>query len=124
MRKALVALVAAAVVAVALPASADHRPNTYCSESGDICLSTKKIDGVRKFRLGMAAKYFDSYKLCVIGPNGEKTCHNYEVQKIEGGVYGDVVRWKGNFPNEGSGAYDVVWKQGGSRLGDRLGFHK
>jgi hypothetical protein len=125
MRIALIAMLATALVVSANPAQADHRPEEFCSESGDVCLSTVRIDGgVRKLRISLAAKYFDNYKLCVTGPNGDKTCERFEIEKFKGGVYGDKVRWSSNFPDEGSGAYDVVWRQGGSSLGDKLGFHQ
>jgi hypothetical protein len=105
------------------PARAHHRPNTYCSETGDICQSAAKVDGIRKFRLTLAAKYFDRYDLCVIGPGDSKTCKTFRVKK-QGSFYGDTVRWDTNFPDEGSGAYDVVWKMtSGDRFGKKLGFH-
>lgn len=124
MRRTLVTLLASALI-VGLPSSssAHHRPNTYCSETGDICQSTAKVDGVRKFRLTLAAKYFDRYKLCVIGPGDSKTCKTFRTKK-QGSFYGDTVRWDTNFPDEGSGAYDVVWKMtSGDRFGRKLGFH-
>ena len=124
MRIGLTAALTAALVVTAMPAQADHRPEEYCSESGDVCLSSNRIDGVRKLRIALGAKYFDNYKLCVTGPNGDKTCKRFEIEKFKGGVYGDKVRWSKHFPNEGSGAYDVVWRQGGSKLGDKLGFHQ
>ena len=125
MRISVVALLAGALLLGTLPAAqASHEPNEYCSESGDVCLSTNRVDGVRKLRIVLAAKYFDSYKLCVTGPNGERTCDRFEIEKFKGGVYGDKVRWSRFFPDEGSGAYDVVWRQGGKQLGETLGFHR
>jgi hypothetical protein len=120
----VIACVAASLVLVAAPVQATHQPEEYCSESGDVCLASNRIDGVRKLRISLAAKYFDSYKLCVTGPNGDRTCHKYNIQKFKGGVYGDKVRWSSNFPDEGSGAYNVVWRQGGDKLGQKLGFHQ
>ena len=125
MRIALLTGLIAALVMTALPAQAEHLPDEYCSESDDVCLSSTRIDGgVRKLRIVLAAKYFDSYRLCVTGPNGEKTCERFDIEKFKGGQYGDKVRWSTNFPDEGSGEYDVVWRQGGDRLGDKLGFHQ
>lgn len=125
MRRIVVACAAAAMVAGLSPsARADHRPNTYCSPSGDICQSTAKVNGVRKLRVTLAAKYFDRYKLCVIPPEGSRTCKTFKIEK-QGGLYGDSVRWAAKFPNEGKGPYTVVWKMtSGDRFGKKLGFHR
>jgi len=122
--KRLVPLLAAGLLAsVVPPAQAHHLPNQYCSESGDVCLSSKKMDGKRKLAIGTAAQYFKKYELCVTGPTGSTTCHTFEVTEGEGG-YGDVVRWARNFPREGAGKYIVEWKfMNGDRIGKRLGFH-
>ena len=124
MRIALAAALVAGLVATAAPVQAGHRPNEYCSESGDVCLSTTRIDGVRKLRIALGAKYFDRYKLCVTGPNDDTICHSFKIERFKGGVYGDKVRWSTNFPDEGPGSYDVLWRQGGNRLGQKLGFHQ
>ncbi|MDQ3982988.1 MAG: hypothetical protein M3271_09960 [Actinomycetota bacterium] len=121
-RNLVVAAVAGAVVFATLPAHANHRPQNYCSESGDVCQSTKRIDGVRKLRITLAAKYFDRYKLCVKAPDDSTTCKRFRIRK-QGDVYGSTVRWRKHFPNEGEGAYTVTWRNGGSRIGARLGFH-
>lgn len=124
MRTALIAGLTAALVVTAVPVQASHKPKEYCSESGDVCLSTTRMDGgVRKLRIILGAKYFNKYKLCVTGPNGDRTCHRYKIDRFRGGVYGDKVRWSNNFPNEGRGAYTVVWRRRGNRLGQKLGFH-
>ena len=115
-------LTAASVLALAPVASANHRPNTYCSDTGDICQSTAKVDGVRKLQITLAAKYFDYYKLCVITPNDTMTCHRYAIER-RGDFFGDVVRWDTHFPEAGPGAYTVIWKVSGDRVGHRLGFH-
>jgi hypothetical protein len=124
MRAIVIACLAASLVLVAAPVQAAHHPEEYCSESGDVCLASNRIDGVRKLRISLAAKYFDKYKLCVTGPNGDRECKTFNIERFRGGVYGDKVRWSANFPYEGSGAYDVIWRQGGSRLGRKLGFHQ
>ena len=123
MRKILLVAVASAmVVALSPTARASHRPDSYCSESGDVCQSTTRVDGIRKLRVSLAAKYFDRYRLCVIPPEGSRTCKTFEIHK-QGGVYGDTVGWRKHFPDEGNGAYTVVWKSGGDRFGEKLGFH-
>ena len=116
--------IALALVPALLPVAvqANHRPNLYCSESGDVCLTTAKDDGVRKLRIGLAAKYFQRYRLCVVAPNDSRTCKSFDIER-HGDVYGDSVRWSRHFPNEGSGAYTVIWKNSGERIGKKLGFH-
>jgi hypothetical protein len=122
MRKVLIAAVAGAVLLAPLPAGANHRPQNYCSESGDVCQSTKKMDGVRKLRITLAAKYFNRYKLCVKAPDDSTTCKRFRIRE-QGSAYGSTVRWRKHFPNAGEGAYTVTWRNGGSRIGARLGFH-
>lgn len=122
MKKVLALVAVVGLVSTAVPARAHHLPNAWCSESGDVCLSTKMSDGKRKLRIGLGARYFNRYELCVNGPEST-TCHTYEITNNDG-VYGDSVRWDRNFPNEGSGRYTVTWKfMNGDRIGRRLGFH-
>ena len=124
MRRVLpLVLIAGLFVFSAGAARANHRPKEYCSESGDVCVSVNKKQEDFKFRLGMAAKYFDHYKLCVKAPEGEKECKTFKVKKMEGGVYGGIVSWVKNYTPGGNGAYTVIWKQGGNVLGKKLGFH-
>ncbi|MFN2390311.1 MAG: hypothetical protein ABR575_12010 [Actinomycetota bacterium] len=124
MTRASAAALAALALLAASPATAGHRPNAYCSPSGDVCQSTAKVDGVRKLRITLAAEYFTRYRLCVTGPNDARTCKTFRIEQ-RGPVFGDSVRWSTNFPNEGRGAYDVVWKMlSGERIGRRLGFHR
>ena len=122
MRSVVVASVAAAVLLAPLPAGAGHRPQNYCSESGDVCQSARRVDGVRKFRITLAAEYFERYRLCVKAPDGSTTCKGFRIQE-QGSQFGDTVGWKKHFPNAGEGAYNVTWKSGGDRVGARLGFH-
>ena len=115
-------LAAALILVLAPPAPASHRPSSFCSESGDICVRTTNVDGVRKFKLGMAAKYFDHYTLCVNGPEGKNECKAFVVVKRHNRTFGDSVRWSRHFPNEGAGAYTVTWEADGYQP-PRLGFH-
>jgi hypothetical protein len=124
MRKIVLTAVAAAMVAAVAPvAQADHRPQQYCSESGDVCQSTKKVDGVRKLTITLGGKYFDRYRLCVKAPDGATTCKGFKIRDM-GPAYGSSVRWRKHFPDAGEGAYNVTWKSGGARVGARLGFHQ
>ena len=120
-----IVLLALTVVLMALPlrAEAVHRPTNYCSPSGDICQSTAKVDGIRWLRIGLFAKYFDRYRLCVMAPDGSKECHVFEIQ-AQGSNFGSSVRWGVHFPNKGPGPYSVSWSTGGNRVGRILGFHR
>lgn len=122
MRKIVVTVVGLTMMASAAPALAGHRPNSYCSESGDVCASAKREDGVMKLKISLAAKYFDRYKLCVTAPDDSKTCKEFRIEK-QGGVFGDTVRWRRHFPDEGPGAYTVRWSDGKGFRSKRLGFH-
>ena len=124
MRKIVLAAVSAAlVVGVVPPAHSGHRPSEYCSESGDVCQSTKRVDGVRKLTITLAAKYFNRYRLCVKAPDDSTTCKGFKIRDM-GPVYGSSVRWRKHFPDAGAGAYTVTWKNNGARVGARLGFHQ
>lgn len=122
-RMIVVTVASAALIAAATPpAEAHHRPNLYCSESGDICQSTRKTDGVRKLSIVMAAKYLDSFKLCV--RSAITVCERFRVRSLDNALYGRRVNWKRHFPvfTEHS-THTVWWRAGGTRIGRRLGFH-
>jgi hypothetical protein len=104
-------------------AEAHHLPSTYCSPTGDICQSTRKVDGIRLLRISLFAKYFDRYKLCVRAPDGTATCRRFEIRDL-GTTFGSSIRWRRQFPNKGPGPYVVTWYSGGHRVGERLGFHR
>lgn len=117
-----VALVSALSL-VAVPAEAGHAPNSYCSESGDVCASAREVDGKRLLRIVTAAKYFETYKVCVTAPDNSRTCRNGMMRDKDGdGVWTGSTNWAERFPNEGPGAYSVRWSSGGYRS-PRLGFH-
>lgn len=111
------------LMAIPLRAEASHRPTAYCSPSGDICQSTRKVDGIRWLRIGLQAKYFDRYRLCVRAPDGSRACRRFAIRD-QGATFGSSVRWGRYFPNKGPGPYVVVWWTGGHQVGERLGFHR
>jgi hypothetical protein len=122
-RIALVTTSIVVLVATAFPAAAHHRPTAACSPSGDVCKSTTKVSGVRRLRIGLAAKFFSRYRLCVTAPDDTETCHTYRIRHM-GPVFGSSIRWSTHFPRKGPGPYDVVWRfVGGGRIGRVLGFH-
>ena len=123
-QRLVVACVTVASVLVMAPAEAGHRPNVYCSPSGDVCQSTRKIAGVRKLRIGTAARYFGRFDLCVTAPDDTTKCKTFRMRK-NGSIYSRAVRWKRHFPDKGPGAYTVKWKfVDGGRIGRVLGFHR
>jgi hypothetical protein len=111
------------LMALPLRAEARHRPTTYCSPSGDICQSTTKVDGIRWLRIGLAAKYFERYNLCVRAPDDSRVCHRFEI-RAQGSTFGSSVRWFRHFPHKGPGPYIVTWWTAGERVGRILGFHR
>ena len=109
-------------VLVVVPASADHADKDYCSPSGDVCASTKMVNGVRKLRISTVEKYFSRYVLCVTAPDETRECKTFRIER-QGQTYGDSVRWRARFPWEGRGDYYVRWRANGDNITPKLGFH-
>ena len=124
MMKKLVGLMGLVMlVSLVQAATAGHAPNSHCSESGDVCLSTRKVDGKRLLRIVTTAKYFETYKLCVKAPDESRTCRRGLMRDSDGdGVWTGSMNWAKRFPNKGPGAYTVRWTAEGYRS-PRLGFH-
>jgi hypothetical protein len=122
--RSIITLLAVLVVAAApAPASASHLPLDACSPSGDVCKSVRRVDGVRRLRIMLAADYFERFRLCVTGPDASPTCHTYRIRDL-GATFGSSIAWRANFPFEGRGDYKAVWKFiGGGWIGRALGFH-
>jgi hypothetical protein len=118
-----VAALVSLLVAMPQPAQAHHRPSRYCSASGDICQSSRKHDGVRRLRIGSAARYFRVFHICVLDPRGYRFCAPFRLRERDDGTFSRSVRWRRHFAPAGKGAYTVSWWVGGSRIGRRLGFH-
>ncbi len=122
----MVMVTALAAILVALmpaPAGADHRPNIYCSESGDLCQSTRKVDGVRKLRIVLAARYFSTFHLCVRSPDGTAWCAPYRIRERANGAFWRSVDWFKQWGGREQGSYTVSWSVGDQRIGRILGFH-
>lgn len=125
MRRFAIVVVAAALAAMVLPvgvAGANHLPHTRCDPSGDTCVSVKKIDGVRRLRLGMLFKYFPKHQVCVKGPDDERTCVGFRTRRLNNGLWGSSVDWRAHYPFGGRGIYRVVWRTQG-RFFTSLRFH-
>jgi hypothetical protein len=90
-------------------------PHTWCSPSGDYCVSVKKVDGVRRLRLGMLAEYYREHEVCVRGPEDVRTCHAYRTRRF-GELWGSSVDWRKHYPFQGPGIYRVEWRTEFGRL--------
>lgn len=105
-------------------AFAHHAPNVYCSESGDVCNSTRKINGVRKLRISTADNYFEKYKVCVRAPDASRACRTGKMRDgNDDGIWEGSMKWRKRFPYKGRGAYNVRWYEPGGYKSPKLGFH-
>ena len=121
-RTAIVAAALAAAMLIAAPASAGHRPTGYFSPNGDFFTKIVRDNGIR-LEIGSLA-FRGRYQLCVVTPDGDRSCKRFRLSDADAdGVYADSVRWQRHFPDGGPGRYRVIWRKGGSRLGEVLGFH-
>ena len=125
-RSALVLVCSLALFAGLTPtAVASHRPNSFCSESGDFCqFATKNRKGIRyiEFR---SFVHRGKVKACVNAPDETRSCVKDRFRDgNDDGVFVSRLRWSTNFPNKGPGSYTVRWRQNGARIGRVLGFHK
>lgn len=113
--------VALFVASSAASASQPKRIAGYCSETGDLCFGVLNRDGAVSLEITTFARYFDRYILCVKPPRGPTSCRSFPIRK-SGHFYESRVRWPGNFPARGPGAYLVTWKLGVNPLGPALKF--
>jgi len=125
-RTLTIATLAVVVVLTVVPAgsaTATHFPHTKCSPSGDYCVSVKKINGVRRLRLGMLFKYFPKHEICVKKRGAASgTCHTYRTRKGSSGLWSSSIDWRKNYPFQGRGVYRVVWRTDSGPL-TSLRFH-
>ena len=122
-RLVVVTAMTASLVAVSHPAQAHHRANFYCSASGDLCESARKVDGARTLGVLLAARYFRVFHLCVTDPDGYEACVPFHVRSHDDGTFGRDVKWRKYFPYGDNGAYTVRWVANEHRIGKVLGFH-
>ena len=123
LRRSLLLALIAALIAVAPSAAADQtRVKSYCSETGDVCYGILKTGRVYSFRLTLAAKYFQRYRICVRPLGQQATCKSFPVKKT-GAAWGGTVLWQRNYPVRGPRGYRVTWRQGATRLGPPLTFY-
>jgi len=122
----IVSLSAALVVGLfAGGALASHRPNTFCSQTGDFCQSTARNNNGVRVLLFRSFVHRGKVRVCVKAPTNARTCVK---DRFTDGNNDDVfvtrLKWSTNFPNEGPGAYTVDWRQNGGSAGKKLGFHR
>lgn len=121
-RTLLLALIAALVAGAPSAAAGQTRVKSHCSVTGDVCYGIFKSGSVYSFRLTLAAKYFNRYRICV-RPLGEKAkCKSFPVKKT-GAAWGGTVVWQRNYPVRGPRGYRVTWLQRTTRLGPPLTFY-
>lgn len=130
---AIIATAAAAAVlgpmgiTSATAASASWEPlDQYASESGDsYYVVERNHDGRIRFRVRIAADYYDRTKICVrkIKP-GKKTkwvCHTVRMKPTgDFDIHQGKIRWQGNYPSKGSAERKVRF--GGSPGAVKLRF--
>ena len=125
-RTALSLACALALVAGLAPSAlAQHRPNWFCSTSGDYCQYAKKNGKGIRFLVFRSFAHRGEVKVCVRAPDGTRSCINDRFTDAnDDSLFVTRLRWNTNFPNQGPGDYSVRWKQDGARTGKILGFHK
>ncbi len=117
-----IAVLAAALALVVLPAAADAR-SSYCSPTGDYCTSVKKTGDDVLLRIGTFS--FDgAYRLCVRAPDGTARCERFRLLRSRAGIYSSTKSWRRHFPDRGAGVYRVRWQKAGANLGPRLSFRR
>lgn len=125
-RSVLVLVCALALLAGLAPSAlAQHRPSSFCSESGDYCqFATKNRENIR-YIVFRSFAHRGKVNVCVRAPDATRSCVKDRFTDANNdGVFVTRLRWSANFPNKGPGDYTVRWKQNGARTGKILGFHK
>jgi hypothetical protein len=107
---------------IPVPAHADHKKNAWCHQTGDYCTSTQKVKGKRKLQL-RSFVHTGKVKICVTAPDDSQVCKRAKLRKNNHDIYVGSKNWAKVYPDGGPGAYDVVFRWRGNKLGPTLGFH-
>jgi hypothetical protein len=110
----------AAVTGALLAAAPAEAKTSYCSPTGDYCMSVARIKGVRYLRFSTFSVR-GILKICVRDPKNARVCHSFRLRK-SGDLYSAKVIWKRRYPNRGAGTYRVSFFIHGTRLGAVLSF--
>jgi hypothetical protein len=123
MRRLVIAVLGAVLVVAALapPASAHHRPSSYCSPTGDYC---QWVTGHGPKLILRAFSFRGRVTICVEHRHDEADCRSSRLRPSGNGLRQSTINWRRRFPNRGGGAYTVRWEQHGFRIGHALGFHR
>lgn len=120
MRRATLTLIAGPRAALTVSAPAQARSG-YCSSSGDVCYSAKRVGG----RLLLVLDTFSfqgRVRACVKPPTGVTSCRSFRTRARAMGIYGIRARWSAHFPNRGAGTYGATFSYGGTTLGPAVSF--
>jgi hypothetical protein len=112
--------VAAALGAAASPASA---ASSYCSPTGDFCLSAKAERGIVRLRLDTFS-FTGKVEVCV-SHGSDRDCARFTLRPRKSGLHYIAVRWSRHFPNHGPGTYTVRFRlPDGTALGRSVTFKR
>ena len=107
---------------VASTRTVDRVRSRFCARSGDYCTETIKSQRGAVYLQLRSISIEGTYTLCVTPPSGRAAaCRRFTLRR-SGDRFVSNVRWAANFPDGGTGRYQVVWKLGAQKLGPTLGF--
>jgi hypothetical protein len=119
---ALVSLMVAFLYASPATATATTL-SAACSQTGDVCVAAKRLNGRVKLEIGLAADYFRGYRLCVRTPTGAKRCRRFRIGRLSRrNLPGDRVDLGRRFGSQRPGLYRARWKVGKATLAAPLMF--
>lgn len=101
---------------VTAPAPARAASSKYCSPTGDYCQGwTRKGGPVRLFLDTFSFR--GRVRVCVTAPDTTVTCKRFTLRRGRHDIYSIQPRWRGSFPNAGTGTYRASFSYQGYRLG-------
>lgn len=101
----------------------DNVRSRYCSKTGDFCTRTSKNRNGAVYLELTSPSVSGRYFVCVTTPAGDTDCRGFTLRR-SGDIFISSVRWRANFPDEGTGRYEVAWRLGQQQLGPPLGFRR